>query len=143
MTVPTITGELFIEPTCGGTTVVIDADHDCRMSIVIAAADHPSLADDIARFLDELRNEPRYFGPRAAAMPKPFPSTINALEQRDVFRLAAVSCGRIVGLVRISPHGEMHVAVLAEWRSDGVGAQLCEAALSRSAAMRASVRQSA
>lgn len=113
------------------------------MSIVIAAADHPSLSADIEGFLDTLRNEPRYFGPRAAAFPKPFPSTINALEQRDLFRLAAVSCGRIVGLVRVSPHGEMHVAVLAEWRSDGIGGQLCEAALRRSAVLRAGVRQSA
>jgi hypothetical protein len=103
------------------------------MSVVIAAADHPSLARDVERFLDELRAEPRFFGPRAAANPKPFPSLIEALSGRDRFRYAAVECGRIVGLARIDDHGELFVAVVAERRAGGIGIELCRAALRRAA----------
>lgn len=101
------------------------------MSIVIAAADHPSLADDIEQFLVTLREEPRFFGPKAAANPKPFPSLIDALAERDLFRFAAVECGRIVGLTRVDGRGELYVAVVADRRRAGIGIELCRAALRR------------
>ena len=103
------------------------------MSFVIVAADHPSLAGDVDRFLSELRAESRFFGPSAAANPKPFPSLIDALGQRDRFRFAAVECGRIVGLIRVDERGELFVAVTAERRGAGIGSELCAAALRRAA----------
>jgi GNAT superfamily N-acetyltransferase len=103
------------------------------MSFVIAAADHPSLSDDIEQFLVALREETRYFGPKAAANPKPFPSLIEALGKRDLFRLAAVECGRIVGLTRVDERGELYLAVVVDRRGAGVGLELCRAALQRAA----------
>jgi hypothetical protein len=129
----TTSQELFTRATRWGSTAVIGVDHDAPMSVVIVAADHPSLACDVELFLDELRAERRFFGPRAAANPKPFPSLIEALSGRDRLRLAAVECGRIVGLARIDVHGELFVAIVAERRGGGVGIQLCRAALRRAA----------
>jgi len=99
------------------------------MPIVIAAVDHPSLAGHVDRFLDDLRAESRYFGPRAAHNPKPFPSLIEAVAHTEGFRFAAVECGRIVGLARVDHHGELFVAVVAERRKMGIGSALCEASL--------------
>lgn len=104
------------------------------MSIV--PADHPSLCDEIDRFLAELRSEPRYFGPSAKANPKPFPSLIEALGRRDGFRIAAVEHGRIVGMCRVDARGELHVAVVAARRGQGVGQALGRAALHRAAELR-------
>lgn len=104
------------------------------MSIV--PADHPSLCDEIDRFLAELRSEPRYFGPSAKANPKPFPSLIEALREQDGFRLAAIDDGRVIGLCRIGRDGEFHVAVTSSRRGDGVGRDLARAALKRAAELR-------
>mgnify|MGYP000938174778 CR=1 FL=1 len=102
--------------------------------IRIVAVDHPSLDREVARFLAELEAEPRYFGPSAATNPKPFPSLRAQLGQRGGVRLAAVECGRIVGLVRIDEHGAAHMAVVADRRGLGVGTLLGQAALERAIA---------
>lgn len=103
------------------------------LGTVIVSVDHPSFARDIDRFLDELRTEPRYFGPTASTNPKPFPSLIEALRGRGGFRLAAVESGRIVGLARIDGAGEMFLAVVADRRGSGIGVALCRRALLRAA----------
>jgi GNAT superfamily N-acetyltransferase len=100
-------------------------------SIQIVAADHPSLDRDVVTFLSRLADERRFFGPTAAANPKPFPSLIRALAERDGFRLAAVECGRVIGLVRIDPAGLAHLAVAPDRRGTGVGTLLGRAALDR------------
>lgn len=92
--------------------------------IVIVAADHPSLVGDIDLFLEGLRREQRFFGPTARSSPKPFSSLIGALGQRGGFRMAAVECGRIVGLARVDGCGEMFLAVGAEHRGRGIGTTL-------------------
>ncbi len=97
----------------------------------IVAADHPALDRGAARFLTELSAERRYFGPSAAANPKPFPSLIRALAEPSGFRLAAVEAGRVVGLVRIDPHGHALIAVAADRRGHGIGTALGRAALER------------
>ncbi len=101
------------------------------MSII--SADHPSLGGDIDRFLVDLRSEQRFFGPSAKANPKPFPSLIEALRGRGGFRIAAVECGRIVGLARVDGAGELFLAVVADRRGAGIGAALGRATLERAA----------
>jgi hypothetical protein len=73
--------------------------------VQIVAADHPSLDREVAGFLAGLATEPRYFGPSAAANPKPFPSLIQALGANEGFRLAAVERGQMIGRVRVDPSG--------------------------------------
>ena len=99
--------------------------------IRIVAADHPSVDRDVDRFLDALRREPRYFGLSARSNPKPFPSLIEALAERTGFRLAAAIDGRICGLVRVDPGGDVAIAVGADHRGRGVGTVLGQAALAR------------
>jgi GNAT superfamily N-acetyltransferase len=99
--------------------------------IMIVAADHPSLDDQVAQFVGTLRDEPRFFGPRARSNPKPFPSLLAELQQRDGFRLAAMAEGRLVGLVRVGGAGSVHIAVTAERRGQGIGRQLLGAAVER------------
>jgi GNAT superfamily N-acetyltransferase len=106
-----------------------------RSDVQIVAADHPSLDGDVERFLGGLRSERRYFGPTGRANPKPFPSLISTLSGRGGFRLAAVECGRIVGLVRVDGAGELSIAVGAEHRRAGIGSALCRAASERAAAL--------
>jgi GNAT superfamily N-acetyltransferase len=99
----------------------------------IVHVDHPSFGNDIDRFLCELRNEPRFFGPTASTNPKPFPSLIEALRGRGGFRVAAVESGRIVGLARIDGSGELFIAVVGDRRRSGIGQRLAAAAFERAA----------
>jgi GNAT superfamily N-acetyltransferase len=98
----------------------------------IAAADHPSLDDAVARFITDLRSETRYFGPSGRRNPKPFPSLLQELEQRGGFRLAAMTGTRVVGLVRVDEGGAVFIAVAADCRRNGIGALLLTAAIERS-----------
>ena len=84
-------------------------------SMLIVAADHPSLIDARDRFATELRAEQRFFG-RSAGTPKPFPSLISTLMCGDGPRLAAMVDGRIIGLACIQADGEASVAVVEQWR---------------------------
>ena len=103
-----------------------------RVGPLVVAADHPSLDDDIARFAVGLRAERRYFGPRAAANPKPFPSLIERISVRGSgFRFAAIDEGRVIGLARIDEPGEMLIAVAEHRRGQGVGKVLAGAAVER------------
>jgi GNAT superfamily N-acetyltransferase len=83
----------------------------------IVAADHPSLDRDIEAFLVRL---PFERGSRSLA-----------LCARGGFRLAAIECGRVVGLARIDDAGELHLAVAVEHRGQGIGTMLGRAALER------------
>lgn len=99
----------------------------------VVAADHPSLDDQITRFVESLRREQRCFGPSASTNPKPFPSLLAELERRDGFRLAAIVDGVVVGVVRVDRSGSVHIAVGACGRGRGVGAALLAAAAARAA----------
>ena len=92
--------------------------------IRIVAADHPSLGGDIEAFLDDVQRQQRFFGPSARSNPKPFRSLIDSMRERGGFRLAAVECGRIVGLARVDGAGEMFLVVGAEHRGRGIGTVL-------------------
>lgn len=106
-----------------------------RPDLLIVAADHPALEGDVDRFIDELRAEPRYFGPSARTNPKPFPSLLASLRERGGFRLAVIECGRVVGLVRVDGAGEVAIAVAREYRGQGIGTRLGAAALDRAVSL--------
>lgn len=99
--------------------------------ILIVAADHPSLVGDIDAFVDRLKREQRYFGPTGRANPKPFRSLIASLRERGGIRMAAVECGRIVGLARVDGAGELFLAVSSEHRNSGIGTALGRAMAER------------
>jgi GNAT superfamily N-acetyltransferase len=96
---------------------------------------HPSLDGELARFFDELHDEPRYFGPSASTNPKPFRSLVEALRRRDGLRLAALECGRVVGVARVDGRGELFIAVTADRRGAGIGSTLGHAAVQRAACL--------
>jgi GNAT superfamily N-acetyltransferase len=83
----------------------------------IVAADHPSLDRDVEAFLANLPFQRR--------------SLSRGLSARGGFRLAAIECGRVVGLARVDERGELHLAVAVEQRRLGIGTQLGRAALER------------
>jgi len=91
---------------------------------IIVAADHPSLAGDIDRFLTRLQTEQRYFGPSARANPKPSRSLIASLRERDGFRLAILIDREIVGVARVDGAGELWMAITPEHRGRGLGTEL-------------------
>lgn len=100
---------------------------------IIVAADHPSLDDQVAVFVDGVRGESRYFGPIARRNPKPFPSLLTELQHRSGFRLAAMEHGCITGLVRVDDDGCVHIVVAVEHRGRGTGTLLLNAAIARAA----------
>jgi GNAT superfamily N-acetyltransferase len=101
--------------------------------VSIVAAEHPSLDGEVAEFVALLRAERRFFGPSGSANPKPFPSLISQLEQGGGFRLAAMSAGRMIGLIRVDEQGSVFIAVASDHRGHGVGAALLTTALERAA----------
>jgi len=101
--------------------------------IHVVDAIHPSLDDQLDRFFDELHDEPRYFGPSASGNPKPYRSLVDSLRRRDGIRLAAMECGRIVGVARVDAGGELLIAVTADRRGIGIGTTLGHAAVQRAA----------
>lgn len=114
----------------------MDATSDLRTDVPaglrIVAADHPSLGPDIDAFLDRVQREQRFFGPTARRNPKPFASLMTALRERGGFRMAAVECGRIVGLARVDAAGELYMIIGPEHRGRGVGTALGRATAERS-----------
>ena len=101
--------------------------------IDVVDALQPSLDDELDRFFDELHDEPRYFGPSASENPKPFRSLVEALRRRDGIKLAAMECGRVVGVARVDSGGELLIAVTADRRGIGIGSTLGHAAVQRAA----------
>jgi GNAT superfamily N-acetyltransferase len=74
--------------------------------------------------LDRLRRGPT----------QPTPSgLVEALRRSDGFRLAALECGRVVGVARVDQAGEMFIAVTADRRGAGIGTTLGHAAVQRAA----------
>jgi GNAT superfamily N-acetyltransferase len=104
--------------------------------VSVVAAEHPSLDGEVAEFVAGLRAERRFFGPSGSANPKPFPSLIAQLEQAGGFRLAAMSAGRVIGLVRVDEGGSVFIAVASDHRGHGIGVTLLNTALERAANLR-------
>ncbi len=95
--------------------------------LTVVAADHPSLIDARARFVDGLRAEQRWFGRSAAAHPKPFPSVIARLARNDGIHLAAVVGGEVIAMACVGDDGEARVAVAAPSRGSGIATELMRA----------------
>jgi GNAT superfamily N-acetyltransferase len=112
--------------------VAMETVHDSG-GILVVDAQHPSLGAELDRFFDALRDEPRYFGPSASANPKPFRSLIEALRSPEGVRMAAIECGRAVGLARVDTSGELFIAIVNDRRGTGVGTTLGRAVLDRAA----------
>jgi GNAT superfamily N-acetyltransferase len=99
--------------------------------ILIVAADHPALARDIEAFLARVRREQRFFGPTARSNPEPSRSLVTALGDRGGFRMAAVECGRIIGLARVDRAGELFLVIDPDHRGRGIGTALGRAMAER------------
>ena len=102
--------------------------------LVVVSVDHPCLDRDVERFLDDLRSEPRYFGPTARTNPKPFPSLVGLLQRRTGIRLGVVECGRLIGLGRVDRAGQVFLAIAADRRGQGVGSTLVRSVIERAIA---------
>lgn len=101
----------------------------------VVSADHPSLDDDVAAFAAALRAEPRYFGPRSSANPKPTRSLIDRVCSRgDGVAVAALDEGAVVGLARVDDAGEVLIAVRPDQRGTGVGTALAATLVERARA---------
>lgn len=105
--------------------------HPHPSNIHLGATDHPSLAGDIEAFLDRVHSEHRFFGPTARSNPQPFRSLMTSLRERGGIRMAAVECGRIVGLARVDGAGELFLVVGPEHRGRGIGTSLTQAMAER------------
>jgi GNAT superfamily N-acetyltransferase len=102
----------------------------------IVAADHPSLAEDVDRFLAAARAEPRRCGPSAAANPKPSRSLLASVAATGPgFRVAAVGEGRVLAIARVDHRGEVWMVVGGDQRGRGVGSALAVAIVERSRAL--------
>jgi RimJ/RimL family protein N-acetyltransferase len=112
---------------------LMETEHDSG-GILLVDAQHPSLGAELDRFFDALHDERRYFGPSASANPKPFRSLIESLRAPDGVRMAAIECGRAVGVARVDTSGELFIVIVDDRRGTGVGTMLGRAVLDRAAA---------
>ena len=98
----------------------------------ITAADHPSLDAGVARFADEVKAEPRYFGRPGGTRAEAVSLSHRAGVLRESgFRIAALHEGRVVGLARVDDDGEVFMVVVAAARGRGVGLALARAMVER------------
>jgi len=91
---------------------------------LVIAVDHPSLDGALQRFLDDLRDEQRFFGRRSAACRKPFPSLIEHLTAKRTMRLGVLHHRRVIALASVDNDGAVALAVAADFRRQGVGEEL-------------------
>ena len=92
----------------------------------VVAIDHPSLVHLVVPFASRLHDEPRRFGRAGVCNPKPFPSLIRRVTDRERRRFGVMSIGELVGMASLSVHGEVAMAVAAAHRGQGIGALLLE-----------------
>lgn len=102
---------------------------------LVIAVDHPSLDGAVDAFVDELRAEQRFFGRRSAACRKPFPSLIERLAARQTMRLGVLHGRRLVAMASVDNDGAVALAVVADFRRQGVGDELMSVVAERAAAI--------
>jgi GNAT superfamily N-acetyltransferase len=104
-------------------------DHPDAMRIV--AINHPSLIASVDHLLAELRAEKRYFGRPDGWGNKPYPSLIARLAEPSGLRMGAIEASRVVALANVNDEGEVAMAIVADRRGCGIGADLLAALLRR------------
>ena len=102
---------------------------------LVIAVDHPSLEGSVEAFLDELRDEQRFFGRRSSSCRKPFPSLIERLGDRQTMRLGVLHAHRVIAMASVDNDGAVALAVAADFRRQGVGDQLMAVLTDRAAAI--------
>jgi len=100
-------------------------------AVRIVAMNHPSLTASVDGFLAELRTEKRFFGRPSGWGSKPFPSLIARLAEPSGLRMGAVEGGRLIALANVSDDGEVALAIVADRRGCGIGADLLSTLLRR------------
>lgn len=98
-------------------------------SCIVVAPGHPSLADCLAEFANQLRAEPRYFGRSAA--PKPSRSMVERLTTLGSVNFGVMSDGQLIAMARVDDSSELDIAVLAGWRGNGIGSLLLHHTIER------------
>jgi GNAT superfamily N-acetyltransferase len=97
----------------------------------IVAINHPSLTASVDGFLHELRAEKRFFGRPSGWGTKPYPSLIARLADPAGLRMGAVEGGRLIALANVDGDGEVALAIVADRRGCGIGADLLSTLLRR------------
>jgi GNAT superfamily N-acetyltransferase len=97
----------------------------------IVAINHPSLTASVDDFLAELRAEKRFFGRPSGWGSKPFPSLIAKLADPSGLRMGAIEAGRVIALANVDDEGEVALAIVADRRGCGIGADLLSTLLQR------------
>jgi GNAT superfamily N-acetyltransferase len=97
----------------------------------IVAINHPSLTTSVDGFLAELRTEKRFFGRPSGWGSKPFPSLIARLAEPSGLRMGALEGGRLIALANVGDDGEVALAIVADRRGCGIGADLLSNLLRR------------
>jgi len=97
----------------------------------IVAINHPSLTASVDGFLAELRTEKRFFGRPSGWGSKPFPSLIARLAEPSGLRMGALEGSRLIALANVGDDGEVALAIVADRRGCGIGADLLSNLLRR------------
>ena len=105
------------------------------MAPYVVAIDHPSLQLLVDPFVDGLRSESRRFDRRGRANPKPFPSLVRKVTDRQRRRFGVIEPERLVAMASLSRDGEVAVAVLANRRGRGLGSMLLSNVVERAGAL--------
>lgn len=105
------------------------------MAPYIVAIDHPSLQLLVGPFVDTLRSESRRFDRRGRTNPKPFPSLVRKVTERERRRYGVIEHERLVAMASLSRDGEVAVAVTADHRGRGLGSMLLVHVARRAAAL--------
>lgn len=98
-------------------------------SCVVVALGHPSLTNCLAEFADQLRGEQRYFG--RSAVPKPSRSMIERLMTLGSVNFGVMSNDQLIAMARVDDSSELDIAVLADWRGNGIGSLLLRHTIER------------
>ena len=93
---------------------------------VVIAVDHPSLADTLDVFLDELRTERGCKGRGPERGRIPYPELIERLRVPKMMRLGVMHDRRLIAVAAVDNHGAVALAVVEEFRRRGIANELVQ-----------------
>ena len=97
---------------------------------LLVALAHPSLEHSVADFAAALMFEQRFFGTAAPKLPR---ASLENLTTQGGIRLGVLAGGRLVAMSRVEQDGAAVIAVVQQHRGQGIGRQLLESTLRRTA----------